>query len=57
MINPEYILDIIQQMLAENRAAMKRYDIPRDYLDGMNNGLKELAMELEIATWEDLRDA
>lgn len=56
MINPEDILDIIQQMLAENRAIMKRNDAPSDYLDGMNNGLKELAIELGIATWEQLKD-
>ena len=56
MINPEDILDIIQQMLAENRAIMKRNDAPHDYLDGANSALRELAAELGIATWEQLKD-
>ena len=56
MINPNALLIHIQDMLEENRAAMKCSGTNSDYLDGANTALRRLLYELGIATWEETCD-
>jgi hypothetical protein len=50
------ILEVIKEMLEENRAAMKCSGTNSDYLDGRNCALRELLAELGIASWEETCD-
>ena len=51
-----HLLELIKEMLAENVYLIKQGDGNSDYIDGRSCALKELCVELGIATYEDLLD-